>query len=165
MSRQSEGQHNRKLHLIVSKPESDGKPDIVKSEEVKQTLSHHRIRATNGARPAKETWSMARAGKQETDSLTDSKPDQHLAERSNDRGTNTCPHKGLGHNIERFKEVLKRRLLNTPGPSKARKSMNSGLRASNSVNDLSSYTLTSGLAGGSNPNDRQCHAYDTKVRY
>ena len=157
MSRQSEGRHNRKLHQIVSKPESDGKPNIVKSEEA--------TNATNGARPAKKTWSVARAGKQETDSLTDSKPDQHLAERNNDRGTNTCPHEGLGHNIERLKEVLKRRLLNTLGPSKARKSMNRGLRASNSMNDLSSYTLTSGLAGGSNPNDRQCHAYETKVRY
>ena len=126
MSRHSEGQHNRKLHKIVSKPESDGKPSQVgsreeqglsngwQSERIKQTDSHHQICATNGTKPAKEI----RGGKQKINSLINSKEssclDQHLTEKSTDRGSST--HEILGHNIERLKEVVKRRLLR---PSKA----------------------------------------------
>ena len=171
MSRHSEGQHNRKLYKIVSKPDeipnqvgSGEEPSLSngwQSEQIKQTNSRHQIHATNGTKPA--NFKEIRGGKQETNSLTNSKPssflDQHLTEKSTDRGSST--HEILGHNIERLKEVVKRRLLR---PSKARKSANTRLRVSSSANDLSSYALTSGLAGSSNPG-RQCHAYVTKVRY
>ena len=169
MNRHSEGQHNSKLYKIVSKP--DRRPSQVgsgeelslsngwQSEQIKQTNSRHQIRATNGTKPAKEI----RGGKQKINSLINSKAssclDQHLTEKSTDRGNST--HEILGHNIERLKEVVKRRLLR---PSKARKSANTRLRLSSSANDLSSYTLISGLAGGSSPG-RQCHAYETEVRY
>ena len=56
-----------------------------------------------------------------------------------------------------LKEDVKRRLLK---PSKARKRLNTGhgLRVSNSVNDLSSYALTSGPAEahGSYPEWQYC---------
>ena len=108
MSRHSEGQHNRKLYKIVSKP--DGRPNQVGSGEEpslsngwqsEQTNSCHQIRATNGTKPAKEI----RGGKQKINSLINSKAssclDQHLTEKSTDRGNST--HEILGHNIERLK--------------------------------------------------------------
>ena len=97
MSRHSKGQHNRKLHQIVSKPESDRKPSQVGSEEdgsqsqrIKQTNhSRQEICTTNGTyKPAKEI----RGGKQEMiqNNLTNSKAssfvDPHLTEKSTNRG-------------------------------------------------------------------------------
>lgn len=120
----------------------------------------HQIRTSNGIKA--ENLEI-RGSKQEKGHFVS--VDQYVAESSTDRDTNTHCHEGVGNNIERLKEVAKRRLLK---PSKARisKSLNTGLRISNSVNDLPSYTLTSGPADsqcrGSNP-ERQCHAYETKV--
>ena len=169
MSRHSEGQHNRKLHKIVSiagdgrlsevRSAEEPAPNNVndwRSEQGKQTDScSHRSRASNGTKPV--NMEVEDSKKRKGDHFVD----QHLAESSTDRSTNT--HEGAGHNIERLKEVVKKRLLK---PSKARKRLNTGLRVSNSANDLSSHTLTSGPAGthGSYP-ERQCHAYKAEVRY
>ena len=132
MSRHSEGQHNRKLHKIDSSQVGVVEEPILNNgwhlEQGKQTDS---VYATNGIKPAKEI----RSEKQEKSvSKASSCLDQHVTERSANRSNTT--HEGLGHNIERLKEVVKRRLLRL---SIARKSMNTGLRASNSVNDLSSF--------------------------
>ena len=176
MSRHSEGQHNRKLHKIVSIA-GDGKlvmseaglgsaaaeepaPNSVngwQSEQEKQTDSrNHQSRASSGTKPVNLEVGDSKTKK------SDHFIDQHLMESSTDRGTNT--HEGAGHNIERLKEVVKRRLLK---PSKARKQLNTGLRVSNSVNDLSSHALKSGPAGahGSYPEWQYCSAYEAEVRY
>jgi hypothetical protein len=167
MSRHSEGQHIRKLHKIVSvadgklsqagsaeeSPPNNGRQSGQREETDKRS---HQIRASNGIKA--ENLEI-RGSKQEKGHF--------VAESSTDRDiyTNTHCHEGVGHNIERLKKVVKRRLLK---PSKARKSLNTGLRISNSVNDLPSYTLTLGPAGsqcrGSNP-ERQCNAYEAEVRY
>ena len=174
MSRHSEGKHNRKLYKIVpiagngklsSEAGSAGAEEPAsnsvngwQSEQGKQTDSrNHQSYTSNGTKPV--NLEVGDSTKRRGDHFID----QHiLAESSTDRGTNT--HKAAGHNIERLKEVVKRRLLK---PSKARKRLNTGLRVSNSVNDLSSYALTSGPAGahGSYPEWQYCHAYKAEVRY
>ena len=177
MSRRSEGQHNRKLHKIVSiagygklseaglgsaaAEEPAPKLNSVngwQSEQGKQTDSrNHQSRASNGTKPV--NLEVGDSKKRKGDHFID----QHiLTESSTDRGTNT--HEGAGHNIERLKEVVKRRLLK---PSKARKRLNTGLRVSNSVNDLSSHALISAPAGahGSYPEWQYCRAYKAEVRY
>ena len=183
MSRHSEGKHNRKLYKIVPIA-GDGKlsselagsagaeepaPNSVngwQSEQGKQIDSHkHQSRASNGNGTKPVNLEVGDSKKRRGDHFID----QHinlliyiLAESSTDRGTNT--HEAAGHNIERLMEVVKRRLLK---PSKARKRLNTGLRVSNSVNDLSSYALTSGpaRAHGSYPEWQYCHAYKAEVRY
>ena len=120
MSRHSE-EHNRKLHKIVSgdrKLSSEAglgsaaaeepAPNSVngwQSEQGKQTDSrNHQSRTSNGTKPV--NLEVGDSKKRRSDHFID----QHiLAESSTDRGTNT--HKAAGHNIERLKEVVKRRLL------------------------------------------------------
>ena len=114
MSRHSEGQHNRKLHKILDSSQVGvvEEPILNNGWHLEQQKETDSVHATNGIKPAKEIRSEKR-----------------------EKSSNTT-HEGLGHNIERLKEVVKRRLLRL---SIARKSMNTGLRASNSVNDLSSF--------------------------
>ena len=173
MSRHSEGQHNRKLHKIAgsgklsseaglgSAGAEEPAPNSVngwQSEQGKQIDSrNHQGRASNGTKPV--NLEVGDSKKRKGDHFIY----QHtLAESSTDRGTNT--YEGAEHNM--LKEDVKRKLLK---PSKARKRLNTGhgLRVSNSVNDLSSYALTSGPAEahGSYPEWQYCRAYKAEVRY
>ena len=165
MSKHSEGQHSRRLHKIV--PNAGGNQCQVGSAEepslnsdwqpgqVEQTNSHHQIHhATNGTKPRKEIS----GGKKEAFRLADNKPssftDQHSTVRSTNQSYRTSTHESLGHNIERLKAVVKRRLLK---PAKTRKPVNVGLRESTSVTDLSTY-----MSRLPNPG---IHAYKTRVRH